>query len=347
MSILDLRADTLATQSPAMRAVLTDLVSGDDVFDEDRHTHALQDEAAELCGMEAGLLFPSGTMANLAALLTHLGRGEEAIVGNASHIFNYELGGAAALGGIVYHPVDDGMGLPEPSALRAAIRPADLYHARTGLICVENTHNMAGGLASPAQRLAPLIQVARDANLPVHLDGARLFHACAALQQTVKDHARQVDSLMLCLTKGLGAPVGALLLGGRDFIQRARARRKMLGGGMRQTGFVAAMGRLALREGPLQLVQDIRHARLLAFALRSVPGLQVRFSEAMTNMVYFRHEAVTQGAQAFLPRFEALGLRLLATDDQFRFVLHNGVREADIQRIVDGVAQVFHGLAIG
>lgn len=346
MSVLDLRADTCAQQSPAMRAVLAELQSGDDVFDEDPHTHALQDEAAERCGMQAALLFPSGTMANLAALLAHLARGEEVVVGRDSHIFNYELGGASALGGIAYHTVDDSQGLPDAQALRAAIRPGDLYHARTGLVCLENTHNLAGGVAATAAQLQPLIQVARESGLPVHLDGARLFHACAALDQDVRQYAGQVDSLMVSLSKGLGAPLGALLLGTQGFIQRARSLRKMLGGGMRQTGYLAAMGRIALQEGPQQLADDVRHARQLATALQSVPGLQVRFSEAMTNMVYFRHVAVRSGAQQYLPQFEAQGLRLLSTDDQFRFVLHNRIQGRDIPRIVDGVATVFQGLPV-
>ncbi len=347
MTLLDLRADTCTQQSPAMRAVLGEVQSGDDVFDEDTHTHLLQDEAAELCGLDAGLLFPSGTMANLAALLAHLARGEEVIVGRDSHIFNYELGGASALGGIAYHTVDDAGGLPDAQALRAAIRPGDLYHARTGLVCLENTHNLAGGVASTAAQMQPLTQAARDAGLPIHLDGARLFHACAALDQQVSQYASQVDSLMICLSKGLGAPLGALLLGSKPFIQRARSMRKMLGGGMRQTGYLAAMGRIALREGPRQLLDDVKHARALAAALQSVPGLQVRFGEAMTNMVYFRHEGVKSGAQQYLPHFEAQGLRLLCTDDQFRFVLHNRIQARDIPRIVDGVATVFQGLAAG
>ena len=257
-----------------MREGLAQLVPGDDVFGEDRSTSALEDYTAALCGKPAALFLPSGTMANLVALLAHAQRGDEIIVGKSSHILNYELGGATVAGGLIYHAVDDSGGLPQAGEVAAAVREKDIYHASTGLVCIENTHNLVGGIACTAEQVAPIAEVARAHGLPVHLDGARIFHACAALGADVKDYARQVDSMMFCLTKGLGAPVGAMLVGGEAFIQRARKLRKMLGGGMRQPGYLTSMALLALQEERSQLVKDVAMARRLAQRLSALPYLR-------------------------------------------------------------------------
>lgn len=336
MQVFDLRSDTLSPQSAQMRLAAQALRVGDDVFGEDPSTRELEAEAAALFGKEAGLLLPSGTMANLVSVLTHAPRGSEVVLGALSHIFNYERGGACTLGGVIFHTVDDSDGVPAPEAVTAAVRDPDLFHARTSLVCLENTHNTAGGLAVPLEALTRTAEAARGQGLPVHLDGARIFNACARLGVAPSAFGAQADSLMFCLSKGLCAPMGAVLVGRHAFIEQARLWRKTLGGGMRQTGYIASMGLYGLREWQARAVEDNDSAERFVREMGGLDGFQARGDERRTNVVYFRIDGVGD-ARALVPMLEEAGVRLLANAMGFRAVFHQGVSGNAVSQVTEKI----------
>ena len=262
--MIDLRSDTVTLPSPAMREAMYRAELGDDVMREDPTVNRLEELAASITGKEAALLVVSGTMGNLVSVLSHCRRGDEAILGDQSHIFNYEAGGASALGGVVFHTVPTGrFGELDLDALARAIRPAaaNLHYAPPGVLCVESTHNRCGGTILSAAYLQEVRAIADHAGIAVHLDGSRIFNASVALQCDVKAFTRPVDSVQFCLSKGLSAPVGSLVCGSKEFIARARRLRKMVGGGMRQAGIIAAAGIVALNEMVERLAEDHQTAR--------------------------------------------------------------------------------------
>lgn len=288
MSLWDLRSDTVTRPCAVMRKAMAEAPVGDDVYVEDPTVIELEREGARLLGMEASLFAASGTMGNLLALLSHCQRGEGAVIGMRSHIFKYEAGGMAALGGIMPLPVDDAEGLPPlESFLSLCYDGRDVHQVRTRLLCLENTHNACGGRALSPEEMEPLCQAAREKGVLLHLDGARLFNASVAWGVAPARYGSLVDSVQICLSKGLGAPVGSLLCGPQELIVKARKWRKALGGGMRQAGILAAAGLVALRSRIDRLAEDHEKARRLASILRD-SAVDLMDVPNGTNMIYFR-----------------------------------------------------------
>lgn len=285
----DLRSDTVTTPTPAMRQAMADAIVGDDQYGEDATVSELETLAARMLGKEAALFVPSGTMGNLAALLTHCGRGDEVILGNESHIFWFESGGAAALGGMPFNLIPNNPNGSMPiEQVALAIRPTGrLGYPRTGAIAIENTQNRCGGTVLDFQHLQDLKQLAEEHDIPVHMDGARIFNAAIASDTPAEAIASTADSIQFCLSKGLGAPVGSMIAGSEDFIARSRASRKILGGAMRQAGVIAAAGLVALRDMVDRLGEDHARARRLAEGLAEVPGITIDLSTVQTNIVIF------------------------------------------------------------
>jgi threonine aldolase len=322
-AIVDLRSDTVTRPSPGMRRAMMEAELGDDVFGDDPTVNRLQAYAAEIFGFEAALLFPSGTQSNLAALMSHCQRGEEVILGQEAHSYRYEAGGAAVLGSIqpqaIANRPDGTLGLAE---VEAAIKPDDPHFARTRLIALENT---IGGRVLPRSYLHEAIELAKRRNLATHLDGARVFNAAVHLGTSVKALCAGFDSISACLSKGLGAPAGTVLLGNRDFIARARRARKMLGGGMRQAGVIAAAGLYALENNIARLAEDHGNAERLAAGLREL-DLSV---EQHTNMVFVR--VPPAAAERLAAKLLERGVVVLAAP-RMRLVTHLDVDAAGIER---------------
>jgi threonine aldolase len=350
MSTVDLRSDTVTHPTPAMRAAMASAEVGDDVYGEDPTVNRLEALGAERLGKEAALFVASGTMGNALAILAHCRRGDDVIVGDRSHIWQSEVGGAARLNGSTLRPVPN---LPDGTLDRVRLERAfaseDIHEAPSGLLCLEDTHNMCGGRVLTAAVLHELAAPARRRDLPVHLDGARLFNAAVAVHVAPAELAAEVDSVSVCLSKGLAAPVGSLLCGSQAFIAQARRQRKLLGGGMRQAGILAAAGILALTEMVDRLAEDHMHARRLAEGLVQVPGLDVRPQDVATNFVFF---AVLDAAgqptdtAAFTLAAAAEGVLLSGGDDgRVRAVTHYGISAGDIDRAIAVLARVARGLA--
>ncbi len=338
MRYIDLRSDTVTHPTPAMREAMYRAEVGDDVFGEDPTVRRLEGMAAERMGKEAALFVASGTMGNLVALLTHCGRGDEVILGDRSHTFIYEQGGMAALGGITPRPLPNQPdGTLRLEDIRAAIRSENVHYPRTRLICLENTHNLCDGAPLTAEYTAAAAHLARQHGLRVHLDGARIFNAAAALGCDVRDLVREVDSVMFCLSKGLCAPVGSILCGSADFIYEARRARKVVGGGMRQAGILAAAGIVALEQMTGRLGEDHARARRLAEGLAQIPGIRV--GPVYTNIFYFwLDEGVSLAPQEFLSRLREQGVLVLGREDgRFRAVTHYWITDEDVETTLRAV----------
>lgn len=332
--VIDLRSDTVTEPSVEMRAMMAAAAVGDDVYGEDPTVNALQTTLAERVGMESGLFMPSGTQSNLVALLTHCGRGDEYIVGQQAHTYKYEGGGAAALGGIQPQPLEFApFGGLDLAQVQAAIKPPDSHFARTRLLCLENT--MQGKVLPPAY-LAEAAGFAKRQGLKLHLDGARLFNASVASGEEVRTLVSGFDSVSICLSKGLGAPVGSVLLGSASFIEEARRWRKVCGGGLRQAGILAAAGMYALEHNVQRLAQDHQNAAQLAAGLKAC-GLEVE--PVQTNMVFVHcgHHAPVE-LRDFLARQH---IRITAAP-RLRLVTHLNIDEADIARIIAAFERFLH-----
>lgn len=290
MRRIDLRSDTVTLPTNAMRAAIAEAELGDDVYGEDPTVNRLESMAAARVGKEAAMLVPSGTMGNFCALLAHCNRGEEAIIGDQSHIYHYEASGASVLGGVALHPVTtDPTGELPLEAIQEAIRDLyDSHEAMTRLICLENTHNRCGGVVLSLDYMQTIQDLAQSRGFAVHLDGARVFNAAVALGVDVQTITQHVDSVMFCLSKGLSAPVGSMLAGDAAFIKRARRIRKMVGGGMRQAGIIAAAGIVALEEMVERLTEDHTHARMLAEGLATLPGIAIDLAKVQSDIVIFK-----------------------------------------------------------
>ena len=340
--MIDLRSDTVTLPTDEMREAIARAELGDDVYGEDPTVNRLEQLAAAMLGKEAAMLVPSGTMGNLAALLTHCARGTKVILGSQTHTYVYEAGGAAALGGVVMTPVrntEDGeLDLDE---LRAEIeRPPDAHFARTSLVALENTHNLCAGAAVELSHMAAVSELAHGASLPVHLDGARIFNAAIALETTAEKIASFADTVSFCLSKGLACPVGTLLCGSREFIDEARRTRKMLGGGMRQAGIIAAPGIVALESMIDRLAEDHLTARALADGLGSVRGLEVRPVKRRTNMVVFEVVRGPEAARRFAATLKDRGVLVGGRGPAaFRAVTHYGITRADVDRAVKAASE--------
>ncbi|MGE0681867.1 MAG: low-specificity L-threonine aldolase [Candidatus Binatia bacterium] len=341
--MIDLRSDTVTLPSPSMREAMHRAELGDDVMGEDPTVNRLEELAASLMGKEAALFVVSGTMGNLVSLLSHCRRGAEAILGDQSHIFNYEAGGASALGGIVFHTiVTERFGELDLASLQRAIRPAEtnLHYAPAGVICLESTHNRCGGTILPLAYFQEVQAIADHAGIPVHLDGSRIFNAAVALHTNVKEFARYADSVQFCLSKGLAAPVGSLVCGRKEFIARARRARKMVGGGMRQAGIIAAAGIVALTEMVDRLAEDHQTARILAEGLADLPGMQIDLETVQTNLVFFGPQNPPPEGLSFALAREGVKIGDIG-DGRFRAVTHYGISSKDIHEAVRIIRRVW------
>ncbi len=344
---IDLRSDTVTRPDAEMRRAMAAAEVGDDVYGEDPTVARLQEEAAAAVGHEAALFMPSGTMGNQVALHLHgrrAGTGADVVCDERSHVVLYEMGAMAALSGLLPRTVAGERGRLDPAAVERAIAPDVGYVARTAAIVLENTHNMAGGTVTRPAGAAAVQAVARRHGLPVHLDGARIFNAATALGVAVPDLARGFDSVMFSLSKGLGAPVGSMLCGPADFIREARRVRKMLGGGMRQVGILAAAGRIALEKGPTHLPTDHANARHLAAELARIPGLEVDPDTVETNIVIFTVTVEVFGgkvpeegpALALVKRAAEKGvLAVPVGHDRVRLVTHRDVSREQVDQALD------------
>ena len=342
MKFIDFRSDTVTLPTDEMREAIHIAVLGDDVFGEDPTTNRFEKRAAEVMGKEDALLVASGTMANLVCALTHCARGEEVILGDQSHMFLNEGGSMSVLGGLHPHTVvnqpDGTMRLED---IKAAIRGDDVHWPRTRLICLENTHNRCYGSPLSPEYIDSVASLARQHGLLVHLDGARIFNAAVALGINVKEFASSVDSICFCLSKGLSAPIGSVICGSRDFIAEARRNRKLLGGGMRQTGIIAAAGFLAIGKMVKRLTEDHANARRLAEGIGKIAGLSIDIERIKTNILYFDLNSGGLAPDEFLARLEKKGIKLLRTGpSRFRMVTHYGIRSEHVDTALASLSEV-------
>jgi threonine aldolase len=325
--LIDLRSDTVTQPSPAMRQAMAAADVGDDVFGEDPTVNQLQERVSQLFGREASLFVPSGVMGNQIAIKVHTQPGDEVILEEASHIFNHEMAMMAAFSGVIPRPLPTRDGVLTADQIRGAIRPKLYYLARTGLITLENTHNMKGGRLFPVEPARRIIELAQEEGIPVHLDGARIFNAAVATGKSVQELTAGFDSVMFCLSKGLGAPVGSMLVGSAEFIERARRVRKMLGGGMRQAGVLAAAGLYALEHNIERLRDDHEKARRLADELGKMPGVTLEPVE--TNIVIFGLRSIS--AAELVAGLAQRGVLCFATGpNRVRLVTHLDLTVEDV-----------------
>jgi threonine aldolase len=333
-SPIDLRSDTVTLPTPAMRTAIAQAEVGDDVFGEDPTVRRLEAATAAVLGKEAALFVPSGTMANQVAIRTHTEPGDELLVEANAHIYYYEAGAPAALSGVLCRCLSGRRGQFDGADVEAALRPADPHFPRTRLVCIENTHNRGGGSVWPLDRILEVAAVAKAHSLRLHLDGARLWNAAAATGVSESAYAAPFDSVTVCFSKGLGAPVGSALAGSAALIERARRFRKMFGGGMRQAGILAAAALHALEHHRTRLAEDHSNARALAAGLRQLPGIDLDPDGPETNLVMFRVSG--RPAPALVRALDAAGVRVLATGPAtIRAVTHLNVSRADIDRALD------------
>ena len=343
MEFVDLRSDTVTQPTPAMRSAMAQAEVGDDVFGEDPTINRLQKTAAERMGKETGLFVPSGTMGNLIAILTHCNRGDEAIMGNLGHTFLFEGGGVAALGGVQPHTLPNQPdGTLRLEDIRGAVRSDDPHFPISRLIILENTHNRCGGVPLTLDYTRQVGKFAQQAGLKLHLDGARIFHAAAALGVPAAALAGPADSVTFCLSKGLCAPVGSVLCGSDEFIHKARRIRKQLGGGMRQAGILAAAGLVALDQMVERLCEDHVRAARLADGLGAIPGIRLQPERPATNMVFLDlDESVPLTGSQLAEKLKALGILVQVTGARrFRLVAHYWIDDARVDQVVSGFRSI-------
>jgi threonine aldolase len=345
MHVIDLRSDTVTQPTCAMRAAMGSALVGDDVFGDDPTVNELERRSAELVAKEAAVFVPSGTMGNLASLLAHCPRGREVIVGDEAHIYHYEGGGASVVGGLIYHPVPTARDGSLPVAgIAEAVRPAtgNAHLAPAGVICLENTHNRLGGIVITPAYTAEVGALAQRHGLPVHLDGARIFNAAVAAGLRVSAWTEHVTSVQFCLSKGLSAPVGSVVAGPAHFVQEVRRMRKMLGGGMRQAGVVAAAGLIALDTMVDRMADDHANARLLAEALAEIQGLTIDLTRVQTNIVIFEAQE-PWSPDTFLAATREAGVWLVPFGGRrIRAMTHVDVSTEDCLDAARRIASVLH-----
>jgi threonine aldolase len=342
--MIDLRSDTVTKPTPEMRRAMAEAEVGDDVYGEDPTVNQLEARAAEVCGKEAALFVPTGTMGNTIAIRLHTEHGQEVICESTSHVINHELAMMAWFAGCLARAVSAPRGLMTWDMIQTFVRRAAITTTATGLVWIENTHNMAGGTVYPLDALDEICSKSQAAGIPVHMDGARVFNAAVACGASVARIARDVDSIMFCLSKGLGAPAGSILAGTRAMIDEARLHRKRLGGGMRQAGVLAAAGLIALEKMPAQLAADHANAQLLAQGLSQIPGITIDAEAVATNIVIFDVSELGMDGASFsncLKRRGVLANPISAT--QVRLVTHYDVSEAACQEALAIIAELSSG----
>jgi len=340
--IVDLRSDTFTKPSPAMREAIASAEVGDDVFGEDPTVNLLQDRVASMFGKEAALFVASGTMGNEVAISAHTQPGDEVILETNSHIFNYEAGAPALLSGVQLRPLPGEKGVITAEQIEKAIRSKDLHHPNTSLICLENTHNMAGGTIYPLEEIKKIQEVADAHKLKMHLDGARLWNASTATGISLREYGRYFDSVSVCFSKGLGAPVGSMLVGSNEYINSARRYRKIYGGGMRQAGILAAAAIYALNNNLNRLIEDHKNARKLAEGVNSLPDVYIDMDSVQTNIVIMEVNPKKHTAELVVDALKERGVLLLAVDStRLRAVTHLDVSEERINRAIEAFEEIF------
>jgi threonine aldolase len=338
---IDLRSDTVTRPTPAMRRAMAEAEVGDDVYGEDPTVNRLERRAAEILGKEAGLFVPTGTMGNTIAVKVHTEHGQEVLCEARSHVYNYELAMMGWFSGCLARPVRAEDGLLRWADIRPQIRPLSPHWAPTGLIAIENTHNMAGGTVTPVEDIEEICNGAHELGLKVHIDGARIFNAAAFLRRPVHEICAKADTVMFCLSKGLGAPVGSMLVGAEEAIEAGRLYRKRLGGGMRQVGVLAAAGLIALEEMPQRLGEDHANARLLADRLAKIPGIGVDAGKVQTNILVYDVSGTGLAPPEFSARLKQRGVLANGVSaTHMRMVTHFDVTRQDCETALEALAEV-------
>lgn len=341
MVFIDLRSDTVTRPTQEMREAMYRAEVGDDVYGEDPTIKELEELVAQETGKEAALFVASGTMGNQIAVMTHTRRGEEIILEERSHIYTHEVGGLAYLAGVQTALVKGNDGAMPPEEVEARIRPENIHFPRTSLICVENTHNRAGGMVIPLDNMEKIHGIGRKYGIPVHLDGARVYNAATFLGVEVKEIAQYCESVNVCLSKGLCAPVGSVLAGSREFIERARKYRKMLGGGMRQAGIIAAAGIVAIKKMTKRLQEDHDNARLLAEGLAAVDGVYVNLDKVQTNILMVDFSRAGLNGYQVAERLKDYGILVNGTPGPVvRFVTHYYIGKEEVEKSVQAVSRI-------
>lgn len=339
---VDLRSDTVTQPTPAMRRAMAEAPVGDDVYGEDPTVNRLEQAAANVFGREAALFVPTGTMGNQIAIKVHTQPGQEVICEERAHVFNWEMATLSSFSGCLVRPVAAEAGNLTWDHVRRVVAPKIYYRAQTGLIVLENTHNMAGGTVSPVEAMEEVCRNARAVGIATHLDGARIFNAATFLGRPVAEITKEFDSVMFCLSKGLGAPVGSMVVGSKQFIEKARICRKALGGGMRQAGILAAAGLIALEHGTRRLHEDHANARFLADALAQMPGVRIDPADVQTNILIF--EITRSGLTSPEVTRRLMEQNVLASginQQTIRLVTHMDVDRAACERAVAALRTIF------
>jgi threonine aldolase len=333
MQWIDLRSDTVTQPTPQMRQAMFEAEVGDDVYGDDPTVNRLEARAAERLGKEAALFVPTGNFGNQLALFTHCKRGDEVILGDDCHIVWHETGGSAVIAGVLLRTIESDKGVLAPARIASRIRVGeDIHHPHTGLICLENAHS--NGRVIPLSVMAETAELARAYKVPIHLDGARVFNAATYLKADVRELTQHADTVMCCLSKGLAAPAGSILAGPAAFIERARRNRKLLGGGMRQVGVLAAPGLIALEEMSQRLHEDHARAQKLAHALAAIPGVEVALDDVHINLVWFRLPHRIDSV-ALMHRLTAAGIKANPPEDGLmRFATHWQVDDAAVEKVI-------------
>lgn len=342
MRITDFRSDTLTKPTEEMRKAMYNAEVGDDVYGEDPTINKLEEIAAQKVGKEAALFVPTGTMGNQLSLLSHTQRGQEIILEDWAHIFRFEAGGLGFLAGLQARTIVGNRGVMDPQLVKKSIiSDNDIHHAQTGLICLENTHNMAGGVVVPIENMKEIYNIAKEKNIPVHLDGARVFNAAEFLKCDVKEIIKYTDSVMFCLSKGLCAPVGSILAGDKNFINKARGLRKMLGGGMRQAGVLAAAGIIAIESMVERLQEDHNNVQHLAEGLGNINGIEIDRDTIHTNILMINIKDSKYDSEQLVGMMKDRGiLTSQITDEIIRFVTHKYINKDDIDDTIKIVNEI-------
>jgi threonine aldolase len=343
-NLIDLRSDTVTRPTPAMRKAMAEAEVGDDVFGEDPTVNALQEKVADFLGKETALFVPSGTMANQLSIKSHTQPGDEVIIEASSHPYNFEGGAGAALSGIQFQCLKGVRGILDASQIEEAIRPADHHFPVTKLVCLENTHNRGGGSIYPLEKMAEIYRLAKSKGILLHLDGARLWNASVATGIKPREYAQWADSVSVCLSKGLGAPIGSLVAGSKSFIDRVHRFRKMFGGGMRQVGIIAAAGIYALEHHLERLKEDHRNAKRLAVGLKELKGVSIDPKHVETNIIIFdvTHTGMTGSQVAEAMKKEGVLIHAFGKT-QIRLVTHLDVNAEDIETTLKAFKKVLGG----
>lgn len=338
---IDLRSDTVTLPTDEMLEAIRHAELGDDVYGEDPTVNNLEEIAARKLGKEAALLVTSGTQANLVSLMSNTKRGDMVILEAESHIYWYEVGGLSSIAGLLPCLINSNLGALNPKDIEVAIRPKDIHYPETTLICIENTHNRFGGTTITPNQIKAINEIAKAHSLKLYMDGARIFNAAVAMKVDVKEFTRHVDNLMFCLSKGLSCPIGSIVVGSQEFIERARKTRKILGGGMRQAGVIAAPGIIALEKMINRLEDDHRNARLLAEGLAKIKGISINLETVQTNIVHFDVSGLGVTSDQFISELRGYNILALTRDkNRVRMVTHRGIEKEHIEKTLNAVESV-------